>query len=314
MNTRFGIILLMLSVLLVAVAPSAAQDPADFVPYQQAVMLCDPSGSAARAQTICTATTDAAAPVAISGDWIVQRLALSPDGRYIAFTANPPDFDETTYRETYFEGPLPQNLGIIDLALPADDPDRLRMIADQTTLTNPDAGHQGYRYRTQPQWSTDSTRVAWLDYDNTSTTFGGLVYVFDIATDEVRQVGDYVSLGWADGGFWGIPNLGGWVGDTVYSVSLDYIPAYEGNPDNAFGHNLSIIDTATGATTVIPIEYFASYQDRGGVIAPVVYEGTPRLALNYAQSGLILYDPATGTFSALAGALTAEPVVPSSQG
>lgn len=233
----------------------------------------------------------------------VTKTALSPTGQLVAFAVVPADIDLEAYRSVVYEGPLPANIGILDLRLSADDPDRVIIINDQTTSNPPNEDYsEDYPlavYRTQPVWSVDGTQIAWMQYDNTQPYFAGHVGIYDTTTGQSRVLEARLSLGWADGGFWGVPDLRGWAGDYLVSTSTDYQPAYDAAPDGPFGTTLALVDSVTGLAIHRPIDYLTSFEDVGSMRALVRYEGEGRVLLHYQQTGWVVYDPATDSFSAL---------------
>ncbi len=284
--------------------PAAGQVHAAFAPYQRLVMLrADPAQPAqlvyrdvSRYGALYSWAPGETALLRETHYGYNDAPILSPDGSKVVYLSLPLEFVQALQSgqdPTQGMGPEPTNIWLMDLTTAVNDPARFVRIADQVAGLPTDAEPGAFQRRSNPVWSPDSTRIAWLELDYVTTAFSGRIMVYDTRMGITQIAARGVSLGYADAGQWGVPNLVGW-GRAIANASSD-AGVYPNQPGGGFGINLTLVDPPTSSWT-IPMGYFATMEDALDGLHWVTHRGAAWLALHYTQSGWIVLDPVQGTY------------------
>ncbi len=114
------------------------------------------------------------------------QLIQSPDGRYIAYRSMP---EEALEDSQFAGGERPMNIWILD-----------RQTGDFQRVAD---SANGLRFRGQPAWSPDSTRLAWTELIYASEFPGALDLVsYDLRTSTRTTLTSNFTLGPSDGGLY----------------------------------------------------------------------------------------------------------------
>lgn len=231
----------------------------------------------------------------------IGQPALSPDGTLLVFLALPEAFVEASKRGedlTRGTGPLPTNIGLLDLTRSVGDPERIIVIASQPDETAHSSEWPPLQRRSRPVWSPDGTQIAWIELDLDANAFAGRLMAFDVSTQSTSIIARDLSLGYADAGMWGIPALLGWGSVLAYtSHNAGVYPAIA-METGGFGEVLSIYDDS-GHLSNQPITYFADFEDSLIALHWVLHHDEWCLSMGYTQSGWIVHNPTTGHFERL---------------
>ncbi len=225
---------------------------------------------------------------------------LSPNGRYLVYTAYPPliaaalERGEDVYSDYFCCGPYPTELFLIDLTKPHDDPTRITQITEPLTISELTPDRSPYHYNSEPIWSPDGTRFAWVEYFQ-----GSRILMVDTRTGDIRTITSSVNAGYGDGSDWGVERMEGWGSGIARTYTAPGIHATE--IDGSFGVMLEIFSEADGGGALgHAITYLTSQTDEYDYwLTWVEYGGEWRVLIYYTESGFVLYDPLTGTFEAL---------------
>ncbi len=239
---------------------------------------------------------DAPIQETISG-WIRAPI-LSPNGRYLAYLAYPPliaaalERGVDVYSDYFCCGPYPTELHLIDLTKPHDDPTRITQITEPLTVNEITTDLSPYRFNSDPVWSPDGTRFAWVEsFDHRR------LLMYDTRTGEIQTITSTVYSGYGDGSDWSVERMEGWGGGIAHTYTRPEIHAAE--IDGSWGVMLEIF-SETGDVFSHAITYLTSQTDEFDYwLTWVEYGGEWRVLLYYTESGFVLFDPVTTTFEAL---------------
>ena len=297
--TKRGVLLLGLFVL--ALTGVIAQDDATFTPFERYYFMRvsdNPYDAYTPTTNLYSMSPGDDAPIQeTAGGWDHMPI-LSPDGRYLVYTAYPPlitaalERGEEVYSDYFCCGPYPTEIHLIDLTKPQDDPTRITQITEPLTVNEITTDLSPYHYNSDPVWSPDGTRFAWVESFEDSR-----LLMYDTRTGEIQTIASSVNAGYGDGSDWSVERMESWGGGIAHTYTRPEIHAVE--IDGSWGVMLEIF-SETGDASNHVITYLTSQTDEYDYwLTWVEYGGEWRVLIYYTESGFVLFDPLTNIFEVL---------------